>query len=40
MANWGVSKASCWWKDLCGIREGVGEIEGRWFENGLDVGWE
>jgi hypothetical protein len=28
----GGGKASWWWKDMCGVREGVRLSVGRWFE--------
>jgi hypothetical protein len=31
----GGGKASWWWRDLCGIREGFGQSVGRWFENNI-----
>jgi hypothetical protein len=31
----GGGKASWWWRDLCGIREGYGQSVGRWFENNI-----
>jgi hypothetical protein len=31
----GGGKASWWWKDMCGVREGVRLSVGRWFENNI-----
>jgi hypothetical protein len=31
----GGRKASWWWKDMCGVREGVGLSVCRWFENNI-----
>jgi hypothetical protein len=31
----GGGKASWWWKDMCGVREGAGLSVGRWFENNI-----